>query len=163
VKVSKAAYAPLFKQVWGPRSLNCAKDVQGVYEKIARSISAYEQSDVVNPFTSKYDYYLKGMADLTAQEAWGLELFNGKGMCSACHLSEPGPAGEPPLFTDFTYDNLGIPRNPANPFYSMPAAINPDGFAWTDWGLGGFLKSAGFQRKCTRRSRQAQSTNPEKC
>ncbi len=32
---------------------------------------------------------------------------------------------EPPLFTDFTYDNLGIPRNPLNPFYDMP--YNPDG------------------------------------
>jgi cytochrome c peroxidase len=144
-RVSKAAYAPLFKQVWGNASLNCAKDVEGVYEKIARSISAYEKSAEVNPFTSKFDYYLKGEATLTEQEAWGMELFNGeKAMCSACHLSEPGDNGEPPLFTDFTYDNLGIPRNPANPFYTMPPWINPDGMAWTDWGLGGFLKSAGF-------------------
>jgi cytochrome c peroxidase len=75
---------------------------------------------------------------------WGLEVFEGKGMCSACHLSEPGPNGEPPLFTDFTFDNLGIPRNPDNPFYTMPQSINPDGYAWTDWGLGGFLKSAGY-------------------
>ena len=40
-------------------------------------------------------------------------------MCSACHLSEPGRR-QPPLFTDFTYDNLGIPKNPENPFYTMP-------------------------------------------
>ena len=145
VKVAKSAYAPFFEEVWGAGSLDCAKDVEGVYEKIARSISAYEQSLEVNPFTSKYDYYLKDQATLTVQEAWGLELFNGKGMCSACHLSEPGPEGEPPLFTDFTYDNLGIPRNPANPFYTMPPSINPDGMAWTDWGLGGFLKAAGYE------------------
>jgi cytochrome c peroxidase len=140
VNASKAAYAPLFEQVWGAGSLDCVKDVEGVYEKIARSISAYERSSEVNPFTSKYDYYLAGQVELSEQEAWGLELFNGKGMCSACHLSE----GEKPLFTDFTYDNLGIPRNPANPFYTMPASINPDGMAWTDWGLGGFLQSAGY-------------------
>jgi len=118
-KVAQASYAGLFKEVWGFK-INCAKDYALVYEKIARSISAYEQSDEVNPYSSKYDYYLAGEVALTAEEAWGLELFEGKAMCSACHLSQPGPEGEPPLFTDFTFDNLGIPRNPDNPYYGMP-------------------------------------------
>ncbi len=30
---------------------------------------------------------------------------------AACHPSTPGADGAPPLFTDFTYDNLGVPRN----------------------------------------------------
>ena len=71
-------------------------------------------------------------------------LFEGKGMCSACHISEPGENGEPPLFTDFTFDNLGIPKNPDNPFYTQPPSINPDGMNWIDPGLGGFLQSAGY-------------------
>lgn len=141
--VSKSAYAVLFEEVWGPDSLDF-KDIAGTYERIARSIAAYERSLEVNPFTSKYDYYLKGEAELTEQEAWGLELFNNKGMCALCHLSEPGPDGEPPLFTDFTYDNLGVPKNPNNPFYKMPKKWNPDGGNWIDPGLGGFLQSAGF-------------------
>lgn len=144
IAVSKSAYAPLFEQVWGPGSLDFKKDVYGTYVRIARSISAYEKSREVNPFSSKYDYFLKGQATLTAQEAWGLELFQGKAMCSACHISEPGPSGEPPLFTDFSYDNLGIPRNPLNPFYSATRNFNPDGSNWIDPGLGGFLKSAGY-------------------
>jgi cytochrome c peroxidase len=144
LKVKKSSYAALFEEVWGPGSLDCVKDVAGTYERIARSISAYEKSAEVNPFTSKYDYYLKGEAELTDQEALGLELFEGKGMCSACHLSQPGPDGEPPLFTDFTYDNLGVPKNPANPFYTMTTAVNPDGYDWVDYGLGGFLKAYGF-------------------
>ena len=41
------------------------------------------------------------------------------------------------LFTDFTYDNLGVPRNPANPWYGQPA--NTLGRGWVDLGLGGFL------------------------
>jgi cytochrome c peroxidase len=90
-------------------------------------------------FTSKYDYYLKGKATLTAQEQRGLKLFNGKGKCANCHVSE----GESPLFTDFTYDNLGIPKNPKNPFY-YEAAWNPAGLNWVDGGLGGYLKSAGM-------------------
>jgi cytochrome c peroxidase len=58
---------------------------------------------------------------------------------------DPGPNGEPPLLTDFTFDNLGVPRNPANPFYSQ-IAFNPDGDAWVDMGLGEFLYSRGDYR-----------------
>jgi len=104
---------------------------------IAQSIAAYERSEEVNPFTSKFDYYLQGQVELTAQEALGLSLFNAedKGNCAACHPS----SGDKPLFTDFTYDNLGVPKNPENPFYSQPKKINPDGEDWVDLGLGGFL------------------------
>jgi len=45
------------------------------------------------------------------------------------------------LQTDFTYDNLGIPKNPENPFYTMPPEFNPAGAAWIDPGLGGFLEN----------------------
>jgi cytochrome c peroxidase len=76
---------------------------------------------------------------------YGLALFNdeSKGMCSLCHTLEEGLAGYP-LFTDFTYDNLGVPKNPDNPFYYAHKKYNPDGFDWIDPGLGGFLKSAGY-------------------
>ena len=142
--VSRSAYADLFLQVWGPGSLDPVNDVYGSYVRIARSIAAYERSAEVNPFSSKYDYYLKGKVKLTKEEKLGLKLFEGKAMCSQCHLSRPGPNGEPPLFTDFTYDNLGVPRNPANPFYTAPTSTNPDGYNWVDPGLGGFLASAGY-------------------
>jgi cytochrome c peroxidase len=144
LKVSLSDYAVLFEEVWGPGSLDPVADVEGTYERIVRSIAAYERSPEVNPYSSKYDYYLEGEVELTEQEDWGLELFEGKAMCSACHLSEPGPSGEHPLFTDFTYDNLGVPKNPGNPFYTMPRKWNPDGTAWVDPGLGGFLKGAGY-------------------
>ncbi|HWQ83097.1 MAG TPA: cytochrome c peroxidase, partial [Anaerolineales bacterium] len=80
---------------------------------------------------------------LTDADLVGLAVFNARAECSACHTLEPGPAGYP-LFTDFGYDNIGVPKNPDNPFYSMPAAWNPDGAAWIDGGLGDFLKSAGY-------------------
>jgi cytochrome c peroxidase len=75
----------------------------------------------------------------------GLKLFEGKGKCSKCHPSRRGPKGRPPLFTDFTYDNLGVPKNPKNPFYGMPAQWNPEGAAFVDTGLGGYLKEAGYK------------------
>jgi len=109
-------------------------DANQRYECIGRAIAAYERSKEVSQFTSKYDYWLQGKAKLTGQEQRGLELFNGKAMCANCHVA--------PLFTDFTYDNLGVPKNPKNPFYHMP--YNPDGENWVDTGLGGFLQAAGY-------------------
>ena len=143
IKVAHSAYADLFRQVWGPTSLDWRQGVEATYERIARSIAAYERSSEVNPFTSKYDAFLMGQATLSPDEQLGLQLFEGKAMCSNCHPSQPGPQGEPPLFTDFTFDNLGIPRNPDNPFYSE-LRWNPLGSAWVDQGLGGFLASAGY-------------------
>ena len=56
-------------------------------------------------------------ATVTAQEARGRDLFadERKGNCAACHPMTPAADGTPPLFTDFTYDNLGVPRNPDKP------------------------------------------------
>ncbi len=143
-RVAQSSYAPLFIQVWGPGSLDPIRDVYGTYVRIARSIAAYERSTEVNPFNSKYDRYLRGQDMLTPQEEFGLMLFNGKGLCAECHISQPGPNGEPPLFTDFTFDNLGVPRNPDNPFYDAPPSTNREGDNWIDPGLGGFLKNAGY-------------------
>jgi len=142
--VEASTYAGLFTTVWGPGSLDCMGDVVGTYERIARSISAYERSTEVSAFTSKYDYYLAGQASLTGKEKKGLRLFEGKGMCSHCHPTTPGPYNDHAMLTDFTFDNLGVPRNPQNPFYTMPPWINPDGAAWTDYGLGAFLAGAGY-------------------
>ncbi len=76
---------------------------------------------------------------LTDIEVMGLAVFNTKGKCSACHSLTSGPGNTPPLFTDFRYHNLGIPKNPENPFYDLPRKFNPDGKDWADPGLGGFL------------------------
>lgn len=188
VRVRQSEYAGLFEQVWGAGSLDCAKNVNGVYEKIGRSVAAYERSSEVSPFSSKFDLFWDnakaankdvtqincggmgmgggGMGGggmmgcpgsgmnpnrwtafrnlgLTDSELQGLAVFNGQAGCSSCHSLEPGQQGYP-LFTDFGYDNIGVPKNPDNPFYAMPEAWNPDGAAWVDYGLGGYLKSAGY-------------------
>lgn len=136
-RVCMAPYRELFQEVWGDAV--CSPDhVGSAYDAVALSIASFESSPESNAFTAKYDYYLKGMADLTKQEKQGLNLFKSKGKCANCHTLDPGPNGEPTLFTDFTYDNLGVPRNPGNPFYTQ-AAFNPLGYAWVDPGLGGFL------------------------
>ena len=81
---------------------------------------------------------------LTDAELQGLAIFNdpNRANCSSCHSLKAGSDGYP-LFTDFGYDNLGVPKNPVNPFYQMPSHWNPEGGEWVDYGLGGYLKSAG--------------------
>ncbi|MFP5381462.1 MAG: cytochrome-c peroxidase [Gammaproteobacteria bacterium] len=137
-KVRRAAYAADFDAAFGPGAL---ADTDQAFERIAQAIASFERTRQFAPFTSKYDAYLAGKATLTAQEKRGLRLFEDekKGNCAACHPSQPGPDGAPPLFTDFTYDNLGIPRNPHNPFYKLPPELNPAGANFVDLGLGGAL------------------------
>ncbi len=120
-KVQASTYAPLFAS-------QCPyADTTDLYNCIGRAIAAYERSSEVSQFSSKYDYWLKGQARLTGQEQWGLALFRGKGNCVACHVE--------PLFTDFTYDNLGVPKNPENPVY----AYDP---SFVDLGLGPIVMDA---------------------
>ena len=138
-KVRRAAYAGLFEQVYGKGALD---DVDRAFERIAAALAAYERGPEFRPFNSKYDAWLAGKAKLTKQELRGLKLYEDekKGNCAACHPSRRGPKGEPPLFTDFTYDNLGVPRNPANLFYGQDKAHNPDGARFVDRGLGAAVK-----------------------
>jgi len=141
-KICASTYSPLFKQVCGANACDTSDpaNVSATYDCVGLTLAAYEGSSEVNQYSSKYDAYLAGTVKLTKQEKDGLNLFKGKGKCANCHVLDPGPNGEPPLFTDFTFDNLGVPRNPDNPFYSQ-SEFNPQGFSWIDLGLGGFRGS----------------------
>ncbi len=160
LKVKESSYTDLFEEVWGVGSLDAEENIDGTYEKIARSIAAFERSAEVNPFSSKFDdFWRKATSSglevsqidesnwknyanlgLDEEELKGLMLFNTKGLCAECHPIA-SVNGKPPLFTDFTYDNLGVPKNPELPFYSQPAKWNPDGENWVDKGLGGYLET----------------------
>ena len=138
-KIRRSEYAGLFREVFGRGAL---RDVEQAYHYAAEAIAEFEKTKEFSPFTSKYDYYLAGKAQLSEQEQSGLELFEDieKGMCAECHPSQPGEDGTPPLFTDFTYDNLGAPKNAELPFYYLPKELNPDGVFFVDLGLGGVLE-----------------------
>lgn len=121
------------------------------------AIAAYEIGPEVSPFTSRFDAYLAGTAKLTSAESHGYDLFRGKANCNTCHLdgrSNTQAAGEAdngmatnvtPLFTDFTYNNLGLPRNLALPWYSENTpdqygfTADPLGIGFIDFGVGPFL------------------------
>lgn len=102
-----------------PSDDNAPAEVYEAYDLLAKAIAQFERSREFNRFTSKFDFVSAGLAEYTQQEQKGLELFDGKALCSACHIMEmaEGPDGNfyPPVFTDFTYDNIGVPRNHSIP------------------------------------------------
>ncbi len=84
-------------------------------EEVLFLIGRYQTEErAFAPYSSKYDAYLAGKATLTAPEMRGLKLFDdpNKGNCAACHLDQPRPNGHPPMFTDYEFEALGVPRNP---------------------------------------------------
>lgn len=141
-KVQGAPYASLFRQVFGSDAFS---DPDRAFGHVAEAIAAFERSPAFQPFSSKYDAWLAGRARLTPQEFRGLKLFEreDKGNCAACHPVARDVQGRGGLGTDFTYDNLGVPKNPDNPFYRLPEAFNPVGRGFVDRGLGGVVGQAG--------------------
>jgi cytochrome c peroxidase len=118
-----------------------AGNSEKLLDQVADALAAFQRSPEVNPFTSKFDYYLKGEVQLTSLEMAGMLFFKDttRAKCANCHLIEPDPVSGKVLFTDFSYDNIGVPRNKFNPFYRMTKDHNPYGEAFIDSGL--YLKT----------------------
>ncbi len=160
--VASAKYANLFLKVFPDTDFN---DTQGTFDNIARAIAAFERSSTVTKFSSRFDTFwaacrkigidvstidtVTNLATLpqnilTAAQLRGLALFNDpdKGNCAACHVTtDYEDAGNvyPPLFTDFTYDNIGIPTNQR--VYDLAGGAPPD------LGLGGRLNDPAEEGK----------------
>jgi len=117
--------------------------VQSTFDQMGESIAAFEASPEVSPFSSKFDAFLAGKTELTATERAGYDLFKGQAKCTNCHVVD----GKPPLLTDNTTANLGVPRNPALAYYKETQPdefgyiVNPAGEAALDLGVGNFLRS----------------------
>ncbi len=99
-----------------PDGLTTPQGVLAAYDAMADAIGQFEKSRKFNRFDSKFDFVLAGMTQFTDQEARGFALFVGdRARCSACHVTDmtvaPDGSPFPLLLTDFTYDNLGVPRN----------------------------------------------------
>ena len=140
------------------------------FDRMAMSIAQEESSPRESAFTSKFDYVLAGKAKLSPKELEGQRLFDGKAQCNQCHLdglatrnsgrqtggssgaeqfSSVNPADVAPLFTDFTANNIGIPKNYALPYFcenkpdSFGYTANPAGVNYVDQGVGAFLDGKG--------------------
>ena len=182
-KASQRPYASLITQIWGAQSFAiqwpanvatiCATPgpppandplpvhlsavdrgtSNATYDHMTMAMASYESSTDVSPFSSKFDAYLAGNADLSSSERHGYDLFNGKAGCNQCHLSGTAVDSRPhqaaadlaPLFTDFTANNIGLPKNLSLPYYcenkpdQFGFTANPIGSGFVDLGVGGTL------------------------
>lgn len=137
-RLAQASYASQFRAVFGA-DVFANPDLTLLAAEFA--LSEYQlTSPEFHPFDSKFDLFLQRKIMLSPAELRGFVLFNrkDKGNCAGCHLSTSSGAGQPPLFTDYTYDNLGVPRNP-----EIPANADPEYF---DMGLCGPFRTDLAQR-----------------
>ncbi|HEY0340945.1 MAG TPA: cytochrome c peroxidase [Steroidobacteraceae bacterium] len=114
-KIEKSDYAELFRQAFGADTF---ADPQVAFQKAGEALQAFLMEDYsFHPYSSKYDLYAANKigGELTAAERRGLAVFSnpGKGNCFACHYSGPGLNGSVAMFTDYSYEAIGVPRNRA--------------------------------------------------
>ncbi|PXW23447.1 cytochrome-c peroxidase [Paraburkholderia caballeronis] len=132
-QIEHAPYGARFRQVFGDTifATPAAALRQAMY-----AIERFQLEDPsFHPYTSKFDYYLDGKVQLSAAELRGKRLFDDptSGNCASCHLDQSGVNGAHPLFTDYTFEALGVPRNP-----ELRANRDP---AYYDEGLCGPLRT----------------------
>jgi cytochrome c peroxidase len=161
-KVQSRPYTHLFKKVYGPDVFTKYTTPQ-LYTIITEAIGAYEASAEINPFSSKYDASKYGVPPqnlytLSASEERGRILYGvgpnpsnnpnfGAAQCFQCHssqllLSVQAETDGKETFAMFCYANIGVPKNPNNPYYentdraTNPYGYNPLGTKYIDYGLG---------------------------
>ena len=134
-KIKKAPYADMLKSLYGK---DIFTDADNAMYAVTDALVNYEMGPEFAKFSSKFDWFLQGKVQLSKLEKLGLEVFEDpeKGNCSACHISKTESPDKPPVFSDYTYDNLGLAKPQSIPFYKMDKKHNPLGKQFVDNGLG---------------------------
>ncbi|WP_449046109.1 cytochrome-c peroxidase [Paracoccus versutus] len=104
-----ADYAQGFAALFGKGALD---DVERAFDHAAEALAAYQSTEEFAPFDSRYDRYLRGEAELTAQEQFGHTVFI-TWNCRLCHQLRQQGITERETFTSFEYHNIGVPVNHA--------------------------------------------------
>jgi cytochrome c peroxidase len=163
-KLRKTAYVDLFRQAFGAAALDqpdAAVDLAG------KALQAFQLEDPsFHPYTSKFDLYAgnKIGGALTPAEERGLKLFSdpNSANCASCHYQGAGLNGSSGLFTDFSYEAIGVPRNRAiaanaDPAYFDTGLCGPDRTDHPDPATGanhfcGMFKAPSLRNVATRTS-----------
>ena len=115
--VRAASYFKDLKALYEPDQLDTDAKL---FKRVSELLEIYQRDDVdYNLFDSRFDHSLAGGAALSASEARGLAIFRdpARGNCASCHTAD----GNKPVFTDFGYAALGVPRNHTGPKNADPA------------------------------------------
>ena len=115
----KASHSLEFEEAFGPGIFS---DTTRAFRSALDAFQAFQIEDSsFHPYTSKYDRYASNKIGgaLTPQEQRGLAVYGDpkRGNCFACHYNGAGIGGSVRLFTDYSFEAIGVPRNrdiPAN-------------------------------------------------
>ncbi|MEM1079867.1 MAG: cytochrome c peroxidase [Pseudomonadota bacterium] len=102
----EAAFAALF----GPGTL---ADPDRGFRAFTEALAAFERTEGLSPFDSKYDRFLRGEAALSKEEELGRLLFFSEQFtnCNQCHQLSRSAIDPRETFTDYRYHNIGVPEN----------------------------------------------------
>lgn len=125
-KLQGAPYAALFMQAFGNKAF---ADSAVAFNNASKALQAFQLEDPsFHPYSSKFDLYAANKigGNMTVAEMRGLKVFSNpqSGNCSSCHYQGAGLNGSSALFTDFSYEAIGVPRNPAIPLNQDPAYVD---------------------------------------
>ncbi len=124
-KLQSSGYADLFRAAFGADAFTSTSNA---FQNALDALQAYQLEDSdFHPYTSKFDLYAdnKTGGTLTASEERGREIFDdpNRGNCFACHYAGAAANGSSQLFTDFSFEAIGVPRNA-----DIPANADPTTF-----------------------------------
>lgn len=109
--LEKPAYRASLAELFGSSVLVTTAAVEAA---VITAITAFERSDQLSTFDSKYDRWLRGEVEFTREEHLGRELFfSDLTNCSSCHLHNPQQISPRETFTNHRYHNIGVPVNEA--------------------------------------------------
>lgn len=101
-------YPALFDSVYGSGSLH---NTEQAFGHLTDALARYQQTPEFAPFDSKFDRYLRGEAELTAQEKFGHTVYL-TWNCRLCHQLNQFGVTERETFTSFEYHNIGLAVHP---------------------------------------------------
>lgn len=103
-------YAASFPALFGPGTLD---DADNAYTAMTRAIAAYERTQALSSFDSRYDRALRGELTLTPEEELGRTLFfsNQFTNCRQCHQLQPQGGMAEETFSNYQFHNIGVPAD----------------------------------------------------
>ena len=157
-RIKKSPYVDLFRQAFGA---DVFADPKIAFRRVAEALQAFQMEDYsFHPYDSKYDLYAANKigGTLTPAEERGFAVFMDpkRGNCFACHYSGAGLNGSVAMFTDYSYEAIGVPRNnkiPANHkrgYYDLGICARPDHLVKTSAEFCGMFKTPTLRNVATR-------------
>ncbi len=105
-----AAYVTAFKALYGETIFT---NTDRAYKAMTSAIAAFEKTPYFAPFDSKYDRSLRGEVKLSDKEERGRQLFfsQKRTNCNLCHQLHRSANTPKETFSNYGYDNIGVPEN----------------------------------------------------